>query len=125
MQQSGRTYSFHHGRPTSNGIQFWRFIEYPDKDRIELTKQRDVAQVYNGDKGFEITYKGPRPLDDKDLADYLRRRHLSLETVLRTWVNDPKVAMLYEGNAIAAEHSALQVTLINGKNESVTLYFDV
>ena len=22
MQQSGRTYSFHHGRPTSNGIQF-------------------------------------------------------------------------------------------------------
>jgi hypothetical protein len=124
MQQAGRSYSFHHGRPTSNGIQFWRFIEYPDKDRIELTKERDVAQVYVGNKGFEITYKGPRPLEEKDLADYLRRRRFSLETVLRTWVNDPTVALFYEGNAVAAEHSALQVTLINSKNEGVTLYFD-
>jgi hypothetical protein len=125
MQMTGRTYSFHHGQPTSNGIQFWRFIEYPDKDRIELTKQRDVTQLYNGNKGFEITYKGPHPMEEKDVADYMRRRRFSLETVLRTWAIDSTVALFYEGNAIAAEHPALQVTLINSKNESVTLYFDV
>ena len=125
MQQAGRTYSFHHGRPTSNGIQFWRFTQYPDKDRFEFTKERDVAQVYSGNKGFEITYKGPHPMEEKDLTDYLRRRRFSLETVLRTWVNDPTVALFYEGNAIAAQHSALQVTLINSKNEGVTLCFDV
>jgi hypothetical protein len=125
LQLTGRTYSFHHGRPTSNGIQFWRFIQYPDKDRIELTKERDVAQLYNGDKGYEITYKGPHPMEEKDLADYLRRRRFSLETVLRTWVSSPGVALFYEGNANAAEHPALQVSLINSKNESVTLYLDV
>jgi hypothetical protein len=125
MQMTGRTYSFHHGQPTSNGIQFWRFIEYPDKDRIELTKQRDVTQLYNGNKGFEITYKGPHPMEEKDVAEYLRRRKFSLETVLRTWVIDSTVALFFEGNAIAAEHPALQVTLINSKNEGVTLYFDV
>jgi hypothetical protein len=125
MQMTGRTYSFHHGQPTSNGIQFWRFIEYPDKDRIELTKQRDVTQLYNGNKGFEITYKGPHPMEEKDITDYLRRRKFSLETMLRTWAIDSTVALFYEGNAIAAEHPALQVTLINSKNESVTLYFDV
>jgi hypothetical protein len=125
LQMAGRTYSFHHGQPTSNGIQFWRFIEYPDKDRIELTKQRDVAQLYNGNKGFEITYKGPHPMEEKDVTDYLRRRRFSLETVLRSWVGDSAVALFYEGNAIAAEHPALQVSLINSKNESVTLYFDV
>ena len=43
---------------------------------------------------------------------------------LRTWVNDPAVVLLFEGNAIAAQHPALQVTLINSQNESVTLYFD-
>jgi hypothetical protein len=32
--------------------------------------------------------------------------------------------MLFEGNAIAAQHSAYQVTLVNAQNESVTLYFD-
>ncbi|HXM69034.1 MAG TPA: hypothetical protein VN911_20070, partial [Candidatus Acidoferrum sp.] len=42
-EQEGRTYSFHHGQPTSNGVLFWRFVEYPDKERIEVTKERDVA----------------------------------------------------------------------------------
>src|SRR4029077_14304643 len=56
LQQEGRTYSFHHGRQTGNGVQFWRFVEFPDKERIEVTKQRDIAVLYNGDKGYEITY---------------------------------------------------------------------
>jgi len=125
MQQSGRTYSFFHGRPTSNGVLFWRFTQFPDKERIEITKERDIAQIYNGDKAYEVTYKGPRPMEQKDVGGYLRRRKFSLDIILRTWVNDPTVALIYEGNAIAAEHPALQVTLINSKIESVTLYFDI
>jgi hypothetical protein len=124
MQTTGRGYSFFHGRPTSNGVPFWRFVQYPDKERVEITKQRDIAQIYNGDKGWEITYKGPHPMDPKDVTDYLRRRRFSLETILRTWVNDPSVALFYEGNTVAAEHQALQVTLINAHNESVTIYLD-
>jgi hypothetical protein len=124
MQQSGRAYSFFHGRPTSNGVLFWRFTQFPDKERIEITKERDIAQIYNGDKAYEVTYKGAHPMEPKDVTDYLRRRKFSLDTILRTWVNDSSVALIYEGNAIAAEHPALQVRLINSKNESVTLYFD-
>src|SRR5207302_2990730 len=87
LQLTGRTYSFHHGRPTSNGIQFWRFIQYPDKDRIELTKERDVAQVYNGDKGYEITFKGARTIAEKDLTDYLLYGRSTRETMLNTHDN--------------------------------------
>src|ERR1700676_2139208 len=65
--QQGRTYSFYHGRPTSNGVQFWRFVEYPDKERLEVTPQRDVAVVYSGEKGYEITYKGAHAIEKKDL----------------------------------------------------------
>jgi len=124
-EQQGRTYGFHAGRPTGGGGPFWGFSEFPDKERVEFTKERDIAQVFVGDKGYEITYKGPHPVEKKDLEDYLRRRHYSLDTVLRTWVNDPTVLLLYDGNAIAAQHAALQVTLINAKNESVSLFFDV
>src|ERR1039458_5940979 len=35
MQQLGRTYSFYHGRSTGAGALFWRFVEYPDKERLE------------------------------------------------------------------------------------------
>ena len=125
MQQEGRTYSFHHGQPTSNGVLFWRFVEYPDKERIELTKQRDVAVVYTGDKAYEITYKGPHPLEKQDLEDYLRRRKFSLDTILRSWINDPTVALFYDGNALAGNLPAQQVTLINARNEAVSLCFDI
>lgn len=124
-EQKGRGYSFHHGRPSSNGVLFWSFSEFPDKERVELTPERDVAELYVGDKGYELTYKGVHPIEEKDLVDYLRRREFSLDTVLRSWVNDPGVILLYEGSAIAADQPALRVTLINSKNQSVTLYFDI
>src|ERR1700693_5893045 len=37
--QQGRSYSFFHGKPTTEGFLFWRFFQYPDKERRELTKQ--------------------------------------------------------------------------------------
>lgn len=123
-EEQGRTYGFHAGRPTGGGGPFWSFGEFPDKERFELTKERDIAEVFIGGKGYEITYKGPHPVEKKDLEDYLRRRHFSLDTVLRTWVNDPSVLLLFDGDAIAAQHPALQVTLINAQNESVSLFFD-
>ncbi len=124
-ESQGRGYGFHSGRPTGGGGVFWSFAEFPDKERVELTKERDIAELYVGKKAWEITYKGPHPIEQKDLDDYLRRRRFSLETVLRSWVNDPGVVLLFEGNAIAAQHPAFRVTLINSENESVSLYFDV
>jgi hypothetical protein len=123
-EQQGRGYSFHHGRPNGSGGVFWSFTELPDKERVEITKERDIAELYVGKKGWEITYKGPRFIEQKDLDDYLRRRRFSLDTVLRTWINDPSVVLLFEGPAVAAQHPATQITLINSQNESVTLYFD-
>ena len=124
-EQQGRIYGFHAGRPTGGGALFWGFSEFPDRERVELTKERDIAELYVGNQAWEITYKGPHAIEKKDLDDYLRRRHFSLDTVLRTWVNDPNVALIYVGDAIAAQHPTVQVTLVNEHNETVNLYFDV
>src|SRR5437879_13516835 len=123
-EQQGRGYSFHHGRPNGSGGVCWSFTEFPDKERVEITKERDIAELYVGNKGYELTYKGARPIDEKDLVDYLRRRRFSLDTILRTWVNNPGVVLLFEGPVVAAQHPAVQVTLINAQNESVSLAFD-
>jgi hypothetical protein len=123
-QQQGKSYVLHHGQSSGAGALFWSFSQFPDKERFEVTKERDIVELYVGNKGYEITYKGVRPIEEKDLTDYMRQRRFSLETVLRTWVNDSGVVLLYEGNAIAAQHPSQQVTLVNSKDESVTLYFD-
>jgi hypothetical protein len=126
LTQEGRRYSFHRGRPNSLGTLFWRFQKYPDKDRIEFTKQRDVIRIYNGDKGYEVTYKGVHNVEMKDdLEPYLRRRHYALFIVLRGWINEPGVALFYEGQTVAAQKQTDKVTIMNAKNEAVTLFFDI
>ncbi len=124
MTQEGRGYSFHHGDPTGAGTLFWRMYRFPDCERIELTKQRDVAYVYRGNEGFEITYKGVRFDDPKEVADVLRRRNYSLEWVLRKWIHEPGVALFYDGPTLAAQKDAQQVTIMNARDQSVTLDFD-
>ncbi len=125
MQQQGRTYSFYHGQPSGMGALFWRFVEFPDKERLEVTKERDIAYVYTGDRGYEITYKGPHAVEKQELEDYLRRRRFSLEQMLRVWINDPHVALFFDGTALAGNQAAQQVTLINSKDEAVKLFLDL
>jgi len=124
ISQEGRSYGFHLGESEGVGVLFWRFYKFPDRDRVELTKKRDVAYVYRGDKGFEITYKGTRSDDPKAVSDYLRRREYSLDWVIRKWLSQPGIALFYEGHTIAAQKDTEQVTIINANNQSVTLYID-
>ena len=124
MQQEGRTYAFYNGKPNSLGTLFWRSWKFPDKDRTELTKQRDVVYIFNGDKGYEVSYKGTAAAEPDNLRDYIRRRNHSLENVLRVWLPDPKTALFYDGTAIAEQKHCDSVTLLNAQNDSVTLYID-
>lgn len=124
MEQQGRSYGYSHGEPTSLGTVFWRFWKYPDKDRTEFTKQRDVVYINVGDKGYEVTYKGTAAQEEPALADYNRRHLHSLEVVLREWINRPGTAFFYDGPAVAEQKPADSVTIFNADNESVTLYID-
>ena len=124
VSQEGRSYGFHLGLSEGVGVLFWRFYRFPDKDRLELTKKRDIVYVYRGDKGFEITYKGTRSDDPKTVSDYLRRREYSLDWVIRKWLSQPGIALFYEGHTVAAQRDTEQVTVMNATNQSVTLYID-
>ncbi len=124
ISEQGRTYTLYHGRPTGGGVDFWRFSKYPDKDRIELTKDRDWVELFTGDKGYEITYRGVQEQKAKDVTDYVRRRKFSLAWVFRKWLHEPGVALFYEGQSLADTSPADQVTVLNAQNQGVTLYFD-
>jgi hypothetical protein len=124
MTSEGRAYSFYHGQPNSMSILYWRFWEWPDKDRLELTKQRDVTELLIGDKGYEITYKGTATQDPKELEESLRRREHSLEWVVRKWLPAPGTMILYSGTAMVERNLADQITVLSGNNDSVTLSID-
>jgi hypothetical protein len=123
MRQQGRTWSIYHDQPTGTA-EVWLFWKYPDKERVELTKKRNWIIINNGDQGFEITFRGTAPEDAKALADYNRRRKYSLVWVLRRWLNEPGVALFYEGQVVAAQKQAEQVTIMNAQNEAATIDVD-
>ena len=124
MTSEGRAYSFYHGQPNSMSIQYWSFWEWPDKDRLELTKQRDVIELLVGDKGYEITYKGTATQDAKELEESLRRREHSLEWVVRKWLPAPGTVILYSGTAMVERNLADQITVLSAGNDRVTLSID-
>ncbi len=125
MKQNGRTYTFYHGQPNGLGTEYWLFVKWPDKSRVELTKQRDVVYILNGDTGYEVTYKGTRKEDPEETKDSLRARHYSLDHVLRSWLNRPGVALFYEGAGIAEHKQVEKVTLMDAQNEAVTIAIEM
>jgi hypothetical protein len=142
VTQGGRFYSFFHGESNSAGIPFGLVTKFPDKDRFEVIKLRnyhilfwtvgnvpakdkaDLVLIHNGNKGYEITYKGTSAEEPLDTATYLRRRQHSLAMVLRNWIHEPGVALFYVGTGVAEGKPAQQVTVVNAQNESVTLWID-
>lgn len=123
MREEGRSWSIYHDQPTGTA-EFWRFWKYPDKERVELTKKRDWIIINNGDQGYEVTFRGTAPEEQKALQDYNRRRKYSLVWVLRKWLNQPGVALFYDGQVIAAQKQAQQVTVLNAENEAVSIDMD-
>jgi hypothetical protein len=122
----GRSGSFHNETLVGSGLYF-RYWKWPDKDRIELTKERDIVQLFVGDRAYELTYRGIQPIvlekDDK-IRLAIVRRHYSLENVLRAWLKEPGILLLDEGPGLSEGHMAEKITVINSKNESVTIYVD-
>jgi hypothetical protein len=123
--QQGRSYSFFHGKPNSAGALFWRFYEYPDKERRELTKQRDVVYIYNGNKGYEKTFKGTAAEDDKTMQEILRRHRHSLEVVVREWLKDPRTVLFYDGQSVADQQMVDVVTILNKDNDQLSIGIDI
>jgi hypothetical protein len=125
QMRQGNLAAFIHGEPSGGATEFREYHAWPDHDRIEFGKRRDVVQFFVGRAGTEVTYKGKAPLPQEQVDDLLRRRDHSFETAVKIWLNDPRTILIYEGRQLAERHLADQVTLISAENEAVTILADV
>ncbi|HEY9137364.1 MAG TPA: hypothetical protein VIM67_03765 [Terriglobus sp.] len=120
----GHTSSFYKNEPTGVGeyIQFHRALPNNQwEDRIELTKKRDIVQIWTPTEGVEVTYRGRKPLPKEDQDAYFRRIHYSIDSIANTWLTDPKTLLVYGGHKVVARREVDEVTLIDKNNDSVTV----
>ncbi len=120
----GHVAAFYQGKPDLGTTELWEFHAWPDKDRTEVTKHRDVVEFFVGREGWEVTYRGKKPIPKEDVDDFLRRRDHSIETAIKVWLKDPKTILVYEGKKMSERHLTEQVTLISAANEAVTIQMD-
>ena len=124
-EQQGHIAAFFQGNPDLGTEETFEFHQWPDHDRIEVTKHRDVVEFFIGQQGWEVTYRGKHALDKDIVDDYLRRRDHSIENAMRVWLKDPNTILIYEGQHTAERHLAEQVTLISAQNEAITILIDL
>jgi hypothetical protein len=126
----GHAAAFFQGNPDMGTTLTYEYHQWPDHDRIEVTKHRDVVEFFIGREGWEVTYRGKRSMGSdvtgkESLDDFLRRRDHSIETVVKEWLKDPNTILLYEGPHMVERREAVQVTVISAQNEAVTILMDV
>jgi hypothetical protein len=125
----GHTASFFRGEPTLSTVDFWEYRQFADAshsevERIEFTKKRDIVQVWTANNGYEITYKGNKPLPADQVEDFLRRRSHSVDAVVGSWLKQPGIVVLYEGTSSVERRMADKVTLLAANNDALTLELD-
>ena len=125
VEREGHIAAFHRGDPDPGTTLFFEYHQWPDHDRMEYTKHRDVVQFYIARKGTEVTYRGAKPLPQEQVDDFLRRRDHSIELAVKVWLKDPNTILVYEGQRMAERHMAEQVTMISPENEAITIQLDV
>ncbi len=124
-EYEGRRSGFYNGNPTGAIVDYFEFHKFPDQDRTDFTKKRDVVQILTGQEAWEITYRGKKALP-KELAEAaLRRRDHSIEMAIRVWLKDPRTVLFYEGQRTVQRHLADQVKIISATNDSITIQTEV
>ena len=124
QMRQGHVAAFFHGQPDLGTTDIWEYHAWPDHDRIEITKHRDVVEFFIGREGWEVTYRGKKAMQKDILDDSLRRRDHSIEVAVKVWMKDPQTILVYEGQTMSERHLAEQVTLISPQNESITIQLD-
>ncbi len=120
----GHVAAFFQGRPDLGTMLTWEYHQWPEHDRIEETKHRDADEIYIGNQGWEVTYRGKQQLPEKQVQDYLRWRDHSIETAVKVWMKDPKTLLIYEGPHLVENRLGVQVTLISPENQTITIVMD-
>jgi hypothetical protein len=124
VMQQGHVAAFFHGQPDLGTTDLWQYHSWPDHDRVEVTKHRDVLEFYVGREGWEVTFRGKKAMQKDLLDEFLRRRDHSIEVAVKVWLKDPNTILVYEGKSMTERHLSEQVTLISAQNESITIQMD-
>jgi hypothetical protein len=129
--ESGRAYSFY--REQLSGLAVARFytqyLENPpegqlaQRERQAFGKDEDSAVIFANGEGWEVTFRGARPLPEDRLRRYYESTKKNVFYILQHRMNEPGLIVESRGSDIVDNQPVEVVDFIDSNNEAVTVYF--
>jgi len=132
--ESGRAYSFY--REELNGLSiakiYTRYLIRPEppvpnflgiRERQAFGKKENSAVILAEDKGYEITFRGARPLPDANIERFRESALRNVLYILRQRLGEPGLIMESRGSDVVENQSVDIVDITDAENRTVTVYF--
>ncbi len=129
---SGRVYSFFHDQ--LSGLDIAKiYTEYPPekpgkglglREREVLGKKQDYSYLFLKDQGWDITYRGARPVEDETWERYVRTTENDILYILKVRHDEPGMTYDYVGTDVYVSTHVEIVDLTDAQDRTVRVYFD-
>ena len=105
---------------------FGHFVDYtipiaPFRDRTENLPKRNIIEVKNGDKGWDLDRGGVTDARTSDLARYQEDMKKDIDNILRHRIHEPDMIFRYGGQDVVDLREADWVELVDSDNRTIRI----
>jgi hypothetical protein len=134
--ETGRVYSFYHERLSglSRATIYTRYLKHPNpptasglwiEEREEFGKEgRNGSVLFAGGKGYQITFRGARPLPEETLDRFRDSTLHNIFYILRQRLGEPGLIVEWQRSDVVDIRPAEIVNITDADNRVVTVYLD-
>jgi hypothetical protein len=129
---AGRIYSFFHDQ--LSGLDLAKvYAEYlpsapPNgigmEEREMLGKKGDYSFLFLPDRGWDITFRGARPIPDETWERYVRTTRNDILYLLRERLGEPGLTFDYVGTDVFVSTHVEIVEITDAQDQTIRVYFD-
>lgn len=132
--EEGRAYSFYreqltglarakiytrYAQPVKSGTQ-----AVAQRERHSFGKDEDYLMLFLEDKGYQVTFRGAKPLEEERWARYLESTRKNFFYIVRQRLNEPGLIIESRGADVWSNIPVETVDITDADNNVVTVYFN-
>lgn len=132
--ESGRAYSFYREQLSgfSRATIYTRYLTRPEppepgfhgqRERQAFGKDEDSAVLFTDEGGYEVTFRGARPLPDEIADRYRETMFRNIFYILRQRIGEPGLSIESKGSEVIENQPVEVVDIIDSDNRTVTVHF--
>lgn len=130
--ESGRAFSFYRQQVTGLSIATI-YTEYLDqappkglavRERQAFGKKQDYSILFLEDQGYQINFRGARPVADDRWNRYVKTTNANIFYLLRERLNDPKLSFDFVRSDVVLNTQVNIVDIADGNDNTIRVYFD-